>query len=93
MSRLGGGARLQPLLEPPAPASRRQDLPEVVVLNGAVYVARTEWLRRSRSFVGAGTVAHPMPRERSIDIDTAADFEAFSRTLAASPLPAHKESP
>ncbi len=55
--------------------SRRQDLPTAWCLNGAVYAARCDWLRRERSFLAVGTVAHPMSAERSIDIDTAADFE------------------
>jgi N-acylneuraminate cytidylyltransferase len=82
MYRLGHSQRLLPLLEAPAQATRRQDLPAVYALNGAVYAARTAWLRESRSFVTAETVAHVMPRERSIDIDTLDDFETFARLLA-----------
>ena len=81
MYRLGSRQQLQPLLEAPACATRRQDLPAAYLLNGAVYVARTDWLRRHRSFVGPETVAHVMPRERSIDIDTLEDFEDFARSL------------
>ncbi len=76
MYRIGDGHRLNPLLTA-STATRRQDLPAVHVLNGAVYVARCDWLRAQRSFVGEGTVAYPMPRERSIDIDTIEDFERF----------------
>jgi CMP-N,N'-diacetyllegionaminic acid synthase len=57
--------------------SRRQDLPATFVPNGAVYVARSSWLRDSKSFFGEGAVAYKMPHERSLDIDTIADFEAF----------------
>lgn len=78
MYQLDAGARLQPLLPPVASAARRQDLPLVYVLNGAVYAARSAWLRETRSFVGEGTVAHVMPHDRSIDIDTLEDFEAFA---------------
>jgi CMP-N,N'-diacetyllegionaminic acid synthase len=53
---------------------RRQDLPDLYALNGAVYVAKTEWLRQSLSFLTEETVAHVMPRERSVDIDTLFDF-------------------
>lgn len=81
MYRLGDNHALEPLLEAPAGATRRQDLPPVYALNGAVYVADTAWLRRSRTFVTRETVAHVMPAERSIDIDTAADFEAFRNTV------------
>lgn len=80
MYRMRDDGVLEPLLETP-PANRRQDLPPVYRLNGAIYVARTDWLRRTRSFVGAGTVAYPMSPERSIDIDTLADFEAFQQVV------------
>ena len=82
MVRLGPGHELQPLLETPAGATRRQDLPAVYTLNGAVYVARTDWLRQTGSFISPQTVAHVMPAARSIDIDTLEDFEAFAKAVA-----------
>jgi N-acylneuraminate cytidylyltransferase len=57
--------------------TRRQDLPRVYVLNGAIYIAQIDWLRSNKSLVGAETVAYFMPKERSLDIDTAQDFEIF----------------
>lgn len=66
-------ARMVPLLPSPA-VTRRQDLPRVYALNGAVYVARTEWLVRERTFLGPETVAFEMPVERSVDIDSESDF-------------------
>lgn len=77
----GPDGRLQALL-PGQSASRRQDLPAVYTLNGAVYAARVPQLLQSRSFLAADTVAHLMPRERSIDIDTLEDFDAFVRQQA-----------
>lgn len=61
----------------PAPdgaSLRRQDLPEAWCLNGAVYVARADWLRERRSFLSVDTVAYPMPADRSIDVDTPDDL-------------------
>jgi N-acylneuraminate cytidylyltransferase len=81
MFSLGEHDRLMPLLDTPA-ATRRQDLPLVYVLNGAVYAARTDALKRMGSFLGPETVAHVMPRERSIDIDTLQDFETFARYVS-----------
>jgi CMP-N,N'-diacetyllegionaminic acid synthase len=52
---------------------RRQDGPTVFVLNGAVYVARTQHLRQGGSFLAPGAVGYPMPKERSVDIDTELD--------------------
>lgn len=70
--------RMSPYAEPPAGASlRRQDLPGALTVNGAVYAARVDWLRRTRSFVVPGeTRAHLMPPERSADIDTREDLDA-----------------
>lgn len=53
---------------------RRQDLPPAWALNGAVYVARVDWLRDQRNFLSADTVAYPMPAQRSVDIDTPNDL-------------------
>lgn len=85
MYRLGDRGTLQPIAELPAGATRRQDLPEVYALNGAIYVADVAWLRRTRSFVTRETVAHVMPAERSVDIDTSADFEAFRKAVSEDP--------
>ncbi len=76
---------LQPVLPDHDRASRRQDLPPAYAVNGAVYVARTDWIAEHDSFVGPETVGYVMPRERSIDIDDALDLmlaeaiEAWSR--------------
>lgn len=65
---------LKPLLQPGA-VTRRQDLPRTVVLNGAIYVATVDSLLGGRRLVDAETVAYLMPKERSVDIDTALDLE------------------
>ncbi len=44
-------------------------------LNGAIYLAYRNYLLNRRDFFGARTFAYIMPRERSVDIDTAFDFE------------------
>jgi CMP-N,N'-diacetyllegionaminic acid synthase len=58
-----------------APIARRQDLPAAVALNGAMYFANVNWLRRSGSLVGMETLAYVMTRERSIDLDTPFDWK------------------
>lgn len=60
---------------------RRQDLPTAYVLNGAVYVARTEWLMQVKRFVTDETKALIMPINRSIDIDTENDLLRVSLML------------
>lgn len=65
---------LMPLISAP-PVARRQDLPRVYLLNGAVYAADCAWLEKQRSFVGPGTIGYEMPCDRSADIDTEHDLE------------------
>jgi len=77
MYSVDGRHRLAPIIERDAVATRRQDLPDVYALNGAIYVADVAWLRTSRAFVSTETVGYVMPAERSIDIDTQADFQYF----------------
>jgi N-acylneuraminate cytidylyltransferase len=55
----------------------RQDYPNFFFLNGAVYVAQTEWLQASRTFLSNDTVGFEMPEERSLDIDTEEDIRRF----------------
>lgn len=74
MVRIGPNWTLQPLLGKAHFESRRQDLPEVYVLNGAVYVARTEWLLKMKGFIQEETIGSIMPWERSMDIDTESDL-------------------
>ncbi len=54
---------------------QRQKLPKVFRLNGAVYVANVEFVKKQRGFIGDNTVGYGMPQERSYDIDTVLDFE------------------
>jgi N-acylneuraminate cytidylyltransferase/CMP-N,N'-diacetyllegionaminic acid synthase len=58
-----------------APIARRQDLPTVFALNGAMYFAEVNWLRRSGGLVGTETLAYVMAREHSIDLDTPLDWK------------------
>ena len=92
MYNLGEDGRLNPLLAQRMP-TRRQELPAVYALNGAIYVARADWLARGRKFVGEETVAYEMPHERSLDIDTESDFVQLhsilgdTRDVSLSPTP------
>lgn len=62
--------------------SRRQDLAPAYMPNGALYIARTEWLRRTKSFFAPGAIAYIMPSERSLDIDTRSDFDRFTEMIS-----------
>lgn len=58
----------------PDKSYRRQILPKVYRLNGAVYVAECNFLKKNRSFISSETLGYIMPPERSLDIDTMLDF-------------------
>jgi CMP-N,N'-diacetyllegionaminic acid synthase len=77
MYRLDERSKLHRLFSAGSIAQRRQDLPSVYILNGAIYVARIDWLRKTKSFVTNETVAYIMNRRNSLDIDTPEDFEIF----------------
>jgi CMP-N-acetylneuraminic acid synthetase len=67
--------RIAPYIESPLTAARRQDLPPAYVPNGAIYLIKTSILLSAGTWCPPGTCAYIMPRERSIDLDTPADFE------------------
>jgi N-acylneuraminate cytidylyltransferase len=75
-------SRLRPILPEYRQAARRQDLPPAYAINGAVYVARSDWIMVLDSFVGPDTLGYVMPRERSIDIDDELDL-AIAEALEA----------
>ena len=80
LRRLVGGAVFPFLPETPE-AFRRQDLPPVYRLNGALLATRTQLLRERRSFYGGRTCGYVMPPERSIDIDTPLDLRIAAALL------------
>ncbi len=66
---------LQPLLGDSYATSRRQELPEVRMLNGAIYIARVDWLMHKKCFIDNETLAYEMTKERSVDIDDIYDLK------------------
>ncbi len=66
--------QLEPLL-PNFQFTQRQDLPPVYLCNGAIYLARTEWLRQHKKFISQSAVSYEMPVQCSIDIDSESDFQ------------------
>lgn len=53
---------------------RRQDLPVVYRLNGAIYICRTEYIMKNKSLIPSKTLGYLMSQDRSVDIDDAMDF-------------------
>ena len=65
---------LQPLFPNRPEINRRQDLPSAYALNGAMYMARTDWLIENNSFIDSETLGYTMPEERSVDLDSSMDW-------------------
>ena len=80
-NRLPDDGNMKNFLRPDVLNKRRQDLPVFYRLNGAIYVADTNYLREQNSFFGPNTIAYKMPKERSIDIDSGIDFELAALLL------------
>jgi CMP-N,N'-diacetyllegionaminic acid synthase len=76
------GQKIRPLLNGES-FTRRQDMPKVLALNGAVYVARVDWLLEKKSFVGEETVAYEMSKDCSIDIDEEIDLKFVAYLLSS----------
>ena len=72
--RMEDNSKLIPLIDGKL-ISNRQQLPHIVALNGAVYVAETQWLVNNKSFLGEITIGYEMPQLRSLDIDSEMDLE------------------
>ncbi len=61
---------------------RRQDLPDVVRLNGALYLCAVDHFIAHCRFVDDQTRGYVMPPSRSVDIDTLDDFRAAEALMA-----------
>ena len=55
--------------------TRRQDSPKCFDMNASIYVWRRDALLNNPSLFASNTRLFEMPRERSLDIDSQADFE------------------
>jgi CMP-N,N'-diacetyllegionaminic acid synthase len=81
MKRLEGD-RVFPFLNKASEYTRRQELPRVYRLNGALYATRYDVLMRQRRILGEDTRAIVMDAESSIDIDSQLDFKIAEMLLA-----------
>jgi N-acylneuraminate cytidylyltransferase/CMP-N,N'-diacetyllegionaminic acid synthase len=74
MKKLEGDNRVFSFIEESEKYTRRQDLPKIYRLNGAVYVTKYDVLMRGNRILGDDTRAIIMSQEDSIDIDTELDL-------------------
>jgi len=54
---------------------RRQDLPKIYTINGAIYITTIKKLYKYNGFFNNKTIPYVMPPERSVDIDEEVDFK------------------
>jgi CMP-N,N'-diacetyllegionaminic acid synthase len=66
--------RLQPFIIGHPEITRRQELPKAYSLNGALYLAKIDWLLKQKSFIGKETLGFVMSLEKSADLDTIEDW-------------------
>ncbi len=74
MKRVAEDGRLTDFFPSDQIPSRRQELPQVYALNGAIYLANTSVFLERQSFYTDRTYAYVMPPERSLDIDSEWDW-------------------
>jgi len=76
--------KLSPLFPTDRSHMCRQNLPSAYIPNGAIYIARTDYLLREKGFITKETLAFTMPAERSVDIDNELDLLLCSLLLTSS---------
>jgi CMP-N,N'-diacetyllegionaminic acid synthase len=84
MYQLDDAQRLESFIKGRPAVTRRQDLTPVYALNGALYLARTDWLLERQDFIGPETLGYIMPPERSVDLDTPQDWRWVEFLIAHS---------
>lgn len=72
------GNCLMPLLQAGNEIVRRQDMANIYVRNGAVYITNRDYLMRTGRVVCNSPALYEMPRHRSINIDTLEDLDLAS---------------
>src|SRR5882672_2741819 len=56
-------------------ANRLRSVPDIVMPNGSLFLLTTDAFRRGEDWFTGNTYGYPMPKERSLDIDTPWDLE------------------
>lgn len=74
MYTLNQAGKLISLLQSETYISRRQDLPPIYAPNGAIYIAKTEYIKKEKHFLTEHSLAYIMTPENSWDIDNELDF-------------------
>jgi N-acylneuraminate cytidylyltransferase/CMP-N,N'-diacetyllegionaminic acid synthase len=67
--------RVRQFIETDKRYARRQDLPKIYNLNGAIYISQVEVIMERNRVLGEDTRAYIMKEKNSVDIDTEIDFK------------------
>jgi CMP-N,N'-diacetyllegionaminic acid synthase len=81
MKRIDENGCLEDFIPNTRTVNRRQDLPPVYALNGAIYLVRRRALLEDGTLFPKPTHALVMPRERSLDVDTPWDLHVADLIL------------
>ena len=65
---------LEPFLEHKL-ITMSQNLYPLWALNGALYISKSNWLIKTKSFINKNTLGYEIPNDHSLDIDTKDDWE------------------
>ena len=84
MKQIEADGRLTAYLPQWEAATRRQDLPRIYALNGALFLVRRDLLVERNTVYSPRTYAYVMPKERSLDIDTPWDLHVAELLLTHS---------
>lgn len=60
---------------------RRQELEDLYVRNGAIYIIKSEYLLREKNLISDSPALYVMPKERSVNIDTMYDVRLLEWIL------------
>lgn len=85
-SRLSASGMIDPLF-PDMMTRRSQELAELYCPTGAVWWARADMLRTTRTFHIAGRTGWVMPWQRAVDIDTEEDWQMAEQLLQLARMP------
>ena len=66
--------KLKNFLEADMNYARRQDIPKAYMLNGAIYICKTDLLIKNKGWYSENTVPYIMDKITSVDIDDIDDF-------------------
>lgn len=74
MFSMDAGGAVHWLLDDQIRMARRQDLPQIYIRTGLIYIMRTDLVLEHGTIYGKRILAHTVPEERSLTIDDERDF-------------------